>query len=186
VKRLSTWHLIHGFNRDPDIFAGLQHDLGAAGMRSHVVDYGHQITLSTRSAVKAILKECPHGCNIIAHSNGAIAAWIASLEHGLWIRKLIMVNPPMARDARVPPMIGKAWCVWNQGDKTVSWSRRYNALIDALLPWERQSHQLYGDMGRYGPLPNTNIIPIQTSRLYGHSGIFKRPESRAVIVDLVR
>jgi pimeloyl-ACP methyl ester carboxylesterase len=183
---LDDWYLIHGFNRSAGLFDGLASDMREAGMLPHIVDYGHQLTLSTKSAVKAIIKECPDGCNVIAHSNGAIAAWIAAAESGLWIRKLIMVQPPIARDAIVPPTIGSCWIVWNKGDKVVSWSRRYNAIIDALLPWNRQSHQLYGDAGRYGPAEGSRAHSVQVSPLMGHSGIFTRQDWRDVVVELTR
>jgi pimeloyl-ACP methyl ester carboxylesterase len=180
------WYLIHGFNRSAGLFDGLASDMREAGTRPHIVDYGLQFTLSTKSAVKSILKECPNGCNIIAHSNGAIASLIAAAESGLWIRKLIMVQPPIARDVIIPPTIDNCCIIWNKGDKTVSWSRRYNAVIDAIIPWHRHSSQLYGDAGRYGPAEGSRARSVEVSPLMGHSGIFSRQDWRAVVVELTR
>jgi pimeloyl-ACP methyl ester carboxylesterase len=180
---LNTWALTHGFNRNPNLFAGLVHDLGAVGLTPIVVDYGHQLTLSTDKAVKSILEHCPPGSNIIAHSNGAVAAVTAAIEHGLWIRNLIMVQPPLARDIRIPPTIGRCVCIWNRGDNVVVWSSRYNKIVDALMSWRRVSHGYYGDMGKRGP-KDSRVESVEVSRHYGHAGIFERPDSRRIIVEL--
>jgi len=186
TQKPAEWVLIHGFNRDNGLFAGLSSDLHAAGIPNHILDYGWQITLTTASAVRKILSECPHGCSIIAHSNGCLAAYTAALEHGLWIRHLIMVQPPMQRDIWFPPNIDRVTCVWNPGDKVVSWANRYNGVLNAVMPWRRQSHQYYGDAGRYGPADGSRARSVEVSPLMGHSGIFTRQDWRAVVVELTR
>ena len=180
--------MIHGFNdANPyKTLGGLAFDLHNLGITSDILDYGWQATLSTRKAVKALTDEATPGCNIIAHSNGALAAVTAAIEHGLWIRNLIMVQPPIARDINLPPLIDRCAGVWNRGDKVVSMASRYNALVNALTPWNRVNHQFYGDMGRTGPVSWSRIKSVEVSATLKHSGVFLHADTRAVIVDLVK
>lgn len=166
-------HLIHGFNRDPGLFAGLSADLGAAGIDHNIIDYGLSLTLSTRNAVQAILMHCRDGDSIIAHSNGAVAAYQAAVEYNLRINTLIMIQPPLNRFAGVPLNIRNCACIWNTGDRLVSLASVFGG-------------QYHGDMGRLGPPQGSHIESIQVSRQYGHSRIFTRPDWRSVIVTLAQ
>lgn len=175
--------LIHGFNRNPSLFAGLSADLRTAGIQHRVIDYGFSLTLQTSTAVRRILEHCPPGSSLIAHSNGCIAAYIAATRHGLALDTLIMIQPPIACNIRMPPNIRRAVCIWNTGDWLVTWAPRYHRLACAILPGQER-HQYYGEMGRYGPAPGSTVESVQVSHLYGHCGIFTRPDWRAVVVDL--
>jgi pimeloyl-ACP methyl ester carboxylesterase len=184
-NRRNKWILVHGFNRDESLFLGLSGDLADAGIPNHIIDYGRRYTLFTDHAVQSIIEECNPGCNIIAHSNGCLAAYAAALEHGLWIRNLIMIQPPMQRDIWFPPSIDRVASIWNRGDKVVSWARRYNAALNMVMAWRRSHHQYYGDMGRYGPAEGSRAVSVEVSRLYGHSGMLSRRDWRAVVLDLL-
>jgi pimeloyl-ACP methyl ester carboxylesterase len=179
-------HLVHGFN-DPSpeaTFAGLAGSLAAAGIESRILDYGHRITLLTDKPVAAILEHVRPGDSIIAHSNGAVAACVAALEHGVYIRHLIAVQPPLDPGFRFPPTISRVSVIWNRGDRVVDLSGNFNRVIHTAMPWRPRARQYYGAMGRVGP-SDSRVESVEISREYGHSGAFRCPVGRAGIVGLV-
>jgi pimeloyl-ACP methyl ester carboxylesterase len=190
----ADWYIIHGFRttqrKQIKKFNPLYHEVyGGSAFKDRkfklkMINYGWQGTLHIDKAMDAIVDTCPQGCNILAHSLGGVAAVTASIERGLHIRNLILVNCPLDSKIRFPPNINKIFVISSPGDWVVNWSRTYNKVIGMLFAHRRSPHQYFGNMGQVGYQGiDYRVSNFEVDASHGHSGVLKQPRMLTYIMS---
>jgi hypothetical protein len=122
-----------------------------------------------RKIAKVIAGMTPQGAIGIGHSNGCMEL-IRACEYGAPFKQLILINPALDRDIKIPLQVQRVDVLHNMTDHVVTVSRLYPV-------------RYWGDLGRVGYHgKDKRVFNHETWRLFkvkGHSAVFTKPKRLA-------
>jgi hypothetical protein len=161
--------LIHGFNVSDggkNTTDGLMPHIARSGWKPVQIDYGWfgliQVRLCNGGVAETIKAAARRGDIGIGHSNGC-AILMEACQRGAQLTGLVLINPALDEDCKVPAQVRWIHVYHNREDSPVKWSR-----ILLLHPWGAMGrHGYQGSDDRY---LNVDCYPD----VQGHSDIFKK------------
>lgn len=170
-------------------FKALKSKLDAAGVESHIVNYGFILLPITNQIAVGVVQRAAHKYQqegrpviLVGYSNGAWTSVQVS-ETGYDVKDLVLISPALHARHAIPEEVESTHVYYSKGDVAVRFAK-FRRIIRQILCFWQEPHG-WGEMGRTGYQgKDGRVTNHQMDRKVGHQW-FMFDEVVEEIADLV-